>query len=261
MKNASTAAGGRALPQPYIAAATRMPEFTLRAVIVGTLLGMIFGASSLYLVLKVGLTVSASIPVAVISITLFRLASKFGVTRRHHPREQHRADRGLGRRVDRLRRRRHDAGDHDPRLRPRADARDAGRRARRPARHPDDDPAAPRADRAAARHAQVSRGHGLRRGAQGGRLRRIARAGLGRAQDEARAAAAGLAAAPARAPSSPASASALLYKTLDGRPSRAGRTCPSSVFGAPFKARVDRRRRSRPSCSAWATSSARASRR
>ena len=48
------------------------------AVIVGTLLGVVFGASSLYLVLKVGLTVSASIPVAVISITFFRLLSKFG---------------------------------------------------------------------------------------------------------------------------------------------------------------------------------------
>jgi len=40
---------------------------------------MVFGASSLYLVLKVGLTVSASIPVAVISIALFRLASKLGL--------------------------------------------------------------------------------------------------------------------------------------------------------------------------------------
>lgn len=55
-----------------------MRELSLRAIIVGTLLGMIFGASSLYLVLKVGLTVSASIPVAVISITLFRLLSKMG---------------------------------------------------------------------------------------------------------------------------------------------------------------------------------------
>ncbi|MCA1566297.1 MAG: oligopeptide transporter, OPT family [Acidobacteria bacterium] len=55
-----------------------MPELTVRAVVVGTLLGMVFGASSLYLVLKVGLTVSASIPVAVISITLFRIFSKFG---------------------------------------------------------------------------------------------------------------------------------------------------------------------------------------
>jgi putative OPT family oligopeptide transporter len=62
----------------YIAADTIMPELTVRAVVVGTLLGMVFGASSLYLVLKVGLTVSASIPVAVISITLFRLLSKFG---------------------------------------------------------------------------------------------------------------------------------------------------------------------------------------
>jgi len=68
----------RSLPKPYIAASTEMPEFTLRGVLVGTILGMIFGASSLYLVLKVGLTVSASIPVAVISITLFRLASKLG---------------------------------------------------------------------------------------------------------------------------------------------------------------------------------------
>ncbi|MEP7314717.1 MAG: oligopeptide transporter, OPT family [Pseudomonadota bacterium] len=65
--------------RPYIAAGTRIPEMTLRAVLVGSVLGIIFGASSLYLVLKVGLTVSASIPVAVISITLFRLLSKFRI--------------------------------------------------------------------------------------------------------------------------------------------------------------------------------------
>src|SRR5690348_14565153 len=63
---------------PYIAPETTLRELTPRAVIVGTVLGMIFGASSLYLVLKVGLTVSASIPVAVISITLFRILSKMG---------------------------------------------------------------------------------------------------------------------------------------------------------------------------------------
>lgn len=63
---------------PYIDANTQLPEFTWRAVIVGAVLGAIFGASSLYLVLKVGLTVSASIPVAVISLTLFRLLSRFG---------------------------------------------------------------------------------------------------------------------------------------------------------------------------------------
>src|SRR5262249_41751951 len=64
--------------RPYIPANVSVPEFTPRALVIGTLLGVIFGASSLYLVLKVGLTVSASIPVAVISLTLFRLWSKIG---------------------------------------------------------------------------------------------------------------------------------------------------------------------------------------
>lgn len=64
---------------PYIAPETNLRELTLLPVIVGAILGLIFGASSLYLVLKVGLTVSASIPVAVISITLFRLFSRLGV--------------------------------------------------------------------------------------------------------------------------------------------------------------------------------------
>lgn len=64
--------------EPYIASDTIIRELTPLPLVVGTLLGVIFGASSLYLVLKVGLTVSASIPVAVISITLFRLLSKFG---------------------------------------------------------------------------------------------------------------------------------------------------------------------------------------
>jgi len=62
----------------YIPASTNLRELTFLPLLVGTLLGMVFGASSLYLVLKVGLTVSASIPVAVISITLFRLYSKLG---------------------------------------------------------------------------------------------------------------------------------------------------------------------------------------
>ncbi|MDQ3321763.1 MAG: oligopeptide transporter, OPT family [Acidobacteriota bacterium] len=66
--------------RPYIPDAVKnMRELSIFPLIVGTLLGVIFGASSLYLVLKVGLTVSASIPVAVISITLFRLLSKIGV--------------------------------------------------------------------------------------------------------------------------------------------------------------------------------------
>jgi putative OPT family oligopeptide transporter len=61
---------------PYVPADARLPEFTWPAVLLGTLLGILFGASSLYLVLKVGMTVSASIPVAVLSITLFRLFSR-----------------------------------------------------------------------------------------------------------------------------------------------------------------------------------------
>lgn len=55
--------------KPYVPASARMRELTVLPLIVGTLLGILFGASSLYLVLKVGLTVSASIPVAVLSIT------------------------------------------------------------------------------------------------------------------------------------------------------------------------------------------------
>ncbi|MGH9967500.1 MAG: OPT family oligopeptide transporter [Pyrinomonadaceae bacterium] len=65
--------------RPYIPAGVRLRELTPLPLIVGTVLGMVFGASSLWLVLKVGLTVSASIPVAVISISLFRLLGKIGV--------------------------------------------------------------------------------------------------------------------------------------------------------------------------------------
>src|SRR5207253_10364836 len=65
--------------RPFIPARARLRELTPLPLIMGTLLGMVFGASSLYLVLKVGLTVSASMPVAVISITIFRLLSKFGL--------------------------------------------------------------------------------------------------------------------------------------------------------------------------------------
>src|ERR1700727_2422500 len=68
--------------EPYIPASANMRELTVLPLIVGTLLGLIFGASSMYLVLKIGLTVSASIPVAVISITIFRTFSKvFGIRR------------------------------------------------------------------------------------------------------------------------------------------------------------------------------------
>ncbi|MFN6053387.1 MAG: OPT/YSL family transporter, partial [Planctomycetia bacterium] len=62
--------------EPFVPDSESIPEFSFQAVITGTLLGLIFSASSLYLVLKVGMTVSASIPVAVLAITLFRALSK-----------------------------------------------------------------------------------------------------------------------------------------------------------------------------------------
>jgi putative OPT family oligopeptide transporter len=65
--------------RPFIPANARLREFTPLPIVIGTLLGIVFGASSLYLVLKVGITVSASIPVAVLAITTFRVLSKFGL--------------------------------------------------------------------------------------------------------------------------------------------------------------------------------------
>src|SRR6266704_1063760 len=58
--------------QPYIPATQAPAELTLRAIVLGVVLGLIFGASNVYLALKIGLTVSASIPIAVLSITIFR---------------------------------------------------------------------------------------------------------------------------------------------------------------------------------------------
>jgi uncharacterized oligopeptide transporter (OPT) family protein len=61
---------------PYVPPDKVLPEFTWPAVLLGAVLGIIFGASSLYLLLKVGMTVSASVPIAVLSITLFRAFSR-----------------------------------------------------------------------------------------------------------------------------------------------------------------------------------------
>jgi putative OPT family oligopeptide transporter len=75
-------AGGEPQHKPYVPDQASIPEFTLPSVLVGAVLGIIFGASSLYLLLKVGMTVSASVPIAVLSITLFRAFSRvFGFRR------------------------------------------------------------------------------------------------------------------------------------------------------------------------------------
>lgn len=56
--------------QPYIMPDRNVPEFTVKAIILGSIFGILFGAATVYLALKAGLTVSASIPIAVIAITL-----------------------------------------------------------------------------------------------------------------------------------------------------------------------------------------------
>lgn len=62
--------------QPFVHPETNMKEFTVKAILMGSLFGIIFGAATVYLALKAGLTVSASIPIAVIAITLGRTLFK-----------------------------------------------------------------------------------------------------------------------------------------------------------------------------------------
>lgn len=58
--------------KPYVAPEHNVAEFTVKSVVFGALFGILFGSSTVYLALKAGLTVSASIPIAVIAITLGR---------------------------------------------------------------------------------------------------------------------------------------------------------------------------------------------
>jgi OPT family oligopeptide transporter len=62
--------------RPFVAPETKMAEFTVKSVLMGALFGIIFGAATVYLALKAGLTVSASIPIAVMSILLGKLFLK-----------------------------------------------------------------------------------------------------------------------------------------------------------------------------------------
>jgi putative OPT family oligopeptide transporter len=63
---------------PYTHGMT-LPEFTIKAAISGILLGIIFGAANTYLGLKAGLTISTSIPVAVLTVVAFRILESFGL--------------------------------------------------------------------------------------------------------------------------------------------------------------------------------------
>jgi OPT family oligopeptide transporter len=62
--------------KPFVAPETKMAEFTVKSILMGAIFGIIFGAATVYLALKAGLTVSASIPIAVISILLGKLFLK-----------------------------------------------------------------------------------------------------------------------------------------------------------------------------------------
>ena len=61
--------------RPYVPAEQDIPEFTPKAIILGAFFGILFGAATVYLALRAGLTVSASVPIAVLSIAFFK---KFG---------------------------------------------------------------------------------------------------------------------------------------------------------------------------------------
>jgi putative OPT family oligopeptide transporter len=62
--------------QPYVSPQERLKEFTTRAAVLGALFGLLFGAVTVYVGLRAGLTVSASIPISVLSISILR---KLGV--------------------------------------------------------------------------------------------------------------------------------------------------------------------------------------
>jgi putative OPT family oligopeptide transporter len=63
---------GKVTFQPYVPATQSPAEFTLRAILIGVVFGLIFGASTVYLGLRAGLTVSASIPIAVLAISVLK---------------------------------------------------------------------------------------------------------------------------------------------------------------------------------------------
>ena len=65
--------------RPYIPESANVPEFTFKAVLFGAIFGIIFGAVTVYVGLRAGLTVSASIPIAVLSISLLRAFGKASI--------------------------------------------------------------------------------------------------------------------------------------------------------------------------------------
>ena len=62
--------------RPYIAPEQEVPEFTVKAIVLGVFFGILFGAATVYLALRAGLTVSASVPIAVLAIAVFKKIGK-----------------------------------------------------------------------------------------------------------------------------------------------------------------------------------------
>ncbi len=73
--------------QPYIKADQNLPEFTWKSVIIGTILGIIFAWANAYVGLISGLTISASIPVSVMSVTIFSFLHRFFNAKKGSPLE------------------------------------------------------------------------------------------------------------------------------------------------------------------------------
>ncbi|MCK4835923.1 MAG: OPT/YSL family transporter, partial [Candidatus Aminicenantes bacterium] len=62
-----------AVHKPYVPASTVLRDFNIKTVLLGIILGALFGSANAYLGLKVGLTISTAIPLAVISVAILKL--------------------------------------------------------------------------------------------------------------------------------------------------------------------------------------------
>ena len=65
--------------QPFVPASESRPEFTPRALILGSIFGILFGAVTVYVGLSAGLTVAASIPISVLSISVLRALGRASI--------------------------------------------------------------------------------------------------------------------------------------------------------------------------------------
>jgi putative OPT family oligopeptide transporter len=79
IKPAVTKSGQAQGFQPYVPASETRPELTLRAIVLGCIFGLIFGAVTVYVGIEAGLTVAASIPIAVLSISVLRALGRASI--------------------------------------------------------------------------------------------------------------------------------------------------------------------------------------